>query len=311
MKKISLFLLPVFTALLSPGPVWAAPKKIKIVTTTTTFASIAKEIAGEDAEIYSIASPHRDIHFISPTPKDVMKLKKADFFIHGGLDLEAWRGPLLDAVGRTELMVPSGERQIDVSKGIPLLEIPTSLSRAEGDIHAFGNPHYWTDPENAKIIADNIAEGFARAYPDDAEFFRKNSGAFKQKIDEKMKDWANRMGPYQGTPVITYHKNWSYFAQRFGLVVLEQLEPKPGIPPTAKHVAELIKLMKEKKVKVIIKETYQESRTPNRIAETTGAAVLTLAQTVGELKEATDYASMIDYNISLLEKALSKKVGAL
>ncbi len=302
MKTKNIFLSLLCFLILSHAPSARADKKIKIVTTTSTFASIAKEIAGDKVEIYFIASPKRDIHFISPTPKDVMKLKSADVFIHAGLDLEAWRGPLLDVVGRTELMWPSGEKQIDASKGITLLEIPTSLSRAEGDIHLYGNPHYWMDPANGKIVAHNIAEGLARLYPEDGDFFQKNDEAFGKKIDEKMKEWERIASPHKDEPIVTYHKNWSYFAERFGFVVVGQLEPKPGIPPTPKHMAELIHLMKEKGVKVILKESYQESRTPAKIAKETGAKVLLLAQSVEETKEASDYISMIDYNIRELTR---------
>lgn len=305
-KLFGLLLLALILSLTPAEKGWAA-KKIRIVATTSALASIVREIAQDKADVYFIASPHRDIHFIAPTPKDVMKLKKADGFVHAGLDLEAWRGPLLDAVGRTELRGPRGEKQIDVSKGISLLEVPASLSRAEGDIHLYGNPHYWIDPENGKMIANNIAEGLAKIFPEDRDFFRKNADEFIRKLDEKTRDWTHRMAPYQGTPVVTYHKSWSYFAQRFGLIVLDQLEPKPGIPPTPKHMAELVQTMKDKGVKIIIKESYQESRTPKKVAEETGATVLTLAQEVGETEEASDYSSMIEYDIRQLEGAIKPK----
>jgi len=217
------------------------------------------------------------------------------------LDLEAWRDPLLVAAGNARFL-GGGKDSIDASKGVPLLEIPTSLSRAEGDIHLYGNPHYWTDPENAKIMANNLAEGLARIFPEKADSFRKNAGEFNRKIDEKMTDWLRRLDRQKGSAVVTYHRNWPYFARRFGLVVVGELEPKPGIPPTAKHLAELVRIMKEKGVKIIIKESYQESRTPKKVAEETGGVVLTLAQQVEENKGATDYFSMMENNIQLLEE---------
>ena len=281
-----------------------AAEKMKIVTTTSTFASIAKDIAQDQAEIYSIASPNRDIHFISPTPKDVMKLKKADVFVHGGLDLEAWRGPLLDAVGRTELMTPNGERQIDVSKEILLLEIPTSLSRMQGDRHAYGNPHYWLDPLNGKIIAQNIANGLVKLYPQDADFFQKNLQAFDGRMDVKMKEWQAKLAPYKGSGVVVYHNSWPYFTERFGIVTLGTLEPKPGIPPTPKHLQELIQTMKEKGGKVIIKEVFHESRTPKKVAGETGAVVVTLATEAGETKG--NYFSLFDEDIHRLADAFKK-----
>jgi zinc/manganese transport system substrate-binding protein len=284
---------------------WAA-KKIRIVTTTTVFGDIASQISGNQAEIYSIASPNRDIHFIAPTPRDVLKIKKADVLINAGLDLEAWRGPLLDAAGRMDLMWPNGERQIDVSKSIQLLEAPSSLSRSQGDIHAYGNPHYWPDPENGKIIARNIADGLSRLYPEDAGTFEKNYTAFTAKIDEHMKQWQVEMAPYKGQAVVSYHKSLIYFTRRFGLIDAGELEPNPGIPPTAKHLADLERMMREDNVKIILKETFYENRTAEKVAKETGAVIVMFAQAVGEVKEAKDYISMIDYDVRAVAEGFKK-----
>ncbi len=305
MKKSFLFL-SIFLASLILSTKLFASDKIRIVTTTSTIADLVQEITGDKADIHYVASPKRDIHFIAPTPKDVLKVKKAQVFVHSGLDLEAWRGPLLDAVGRTDLMWPSGDKQIDVSKGISLLEVPTSLSRSQGDQHAYGNPHYAMDPVNAKIMANNIAEGLSHIFPDQSANFKKNADDLNQRIGEKLKDWIKRMSPYQGTNVVTYHRNWSYFTERFGLIVVGEVEPEPGIPPTAKHMASVINSMKEKNVKIIMTESFRESRAPAKIAQATGAKVLTLAQDVGETKEAKDYISMMEYDVSELEHALEK-----
>lgn len=285
------------------GPLGASGR-IRIVTTTSTFERITKAIVGDKAEVYSIASPNRDIHFISPTPKDIVKMKSADVFVHAGLDLEIWRASLLDAVGRTDLMWPSGDRQIDVSRGIELLEVPSNLSRAQGDVHAYGNPHYWMDPANAKAIARNIAEGLAGLYPADAAFFMKNSGDFANRIDRKMKEWETLIAPFRGAGIVVYHNDWPYFMGRFGFVVCGYLEPKPGIPPTARHIQEIERIMAEKGVRVIVKEVFHESRTPNKIAEETGARVVTLSQEAGEVKG--DYFALIDHDVQELVKALKQ-----
>jgi ABC-type Zn uptake system ZnuABC Zn-binding protein ZnuA len=277
-------------------------EKIKIVATTSTLASIAGEITGEKAKIDFIAAPNRDVHSIAPTPRDIMKLKNADIFIHAGLDLEAWRGPLLDAVGRLDLMWPTGERQIDVSKGISLLEVPDSLSRAQGDIHAYGNPHYWTDPLNAKVIAGNIAKSLAAIYPGESTYFDQNLRAFNERIDQKMEEWKQVAAVFRGQWLIVYHNSFPYFFERFGLQLAGTIEPKPGIPPTAKHLAELIRLMKEKKAGVIIREPFEESRSPRKLAEQTGARVLTLSQSVGEPRGASDYFLLMDYNLRTLRE---------
>ena len=303
MKKKILMAL-VLTAFLSGnGKVFAADK-IKVVATTSTFASIAREIAGDRADIYSIASPHRDIHFFSPTPKDVMKVKGCDVFIHAGLDLEIWRGPLLDAAGKIHLMWPAGERQIDLSRGISLLEIPTGLSRAEGDIHAYGNPHYWLDPVNGKGIARNITDGLVKLYPQDADYFKKNLQAFDDKMDSKLQEWQARLAPYKGGNVVVYHNSWPYFTERFGLVTTGYLESKPGIPPTPRHIEELVRTMKSKGTKVIIKEAFYENRTPKKIAKETGAAIAALATETEEGQG--DYFSLFDENTLRLADAFSK-----
>jgi zinc/manganese transport system substrate-binding protein len=299
MIALAIFMLSTFNLL--------AADPIKVVTTTTTFESIAEEIIGSDAEYYSVAPPNRDIHFISPTPKDVLKTKKADVFIHGGLDLEIWRDPLLNATGRRDLI--NGEKAIDVSKGISLLEIPTDLSRAQGDIHLHGNPHYWIDPENAKIIADNIAEGLTARYPDKAAQFQKNAAVFKSKLDDKIKGWKSRLDPYEGTRIVTYHNCWPYFAKRFGFEIAGQLESKPGIPPTAKHLSELMKIMKEKNVQIIGLETFREKKTSKKVSKETGAKVVPMLQQVGEKKDVSDYVSLIEYNVNALESALNTEQG--
>ncbi len=296
-------ILGVALLLMQVCPLMAADK-IKVVTTTSTFASIIQEIIRDKAEVYSIASPNRDIHFITPTPKDVMKLQKADIFVHAGLDLEAWRGPLVDAVGRSEFLWPGGEKQIDVSRGIPLLEIPANLSRIQGDIHAYGNPHYWLDPLNGKVIAENIEEEFSRIYPEDAVFFKKNLQEFKSKTDERIKIWESQIAPYKGAGVVPYHNSWPYFLQRFGFVTPAHLEPKSGIPPTLRHIQEVVRIMKEKKGRIIIKEIFHESRTPKKIAKETGAVIVTLATETGEGKG--DYFSLFDENVHRLADAFSK-----
>ncbi|MFH0984903.1 MAG: metal ABC transporter substrate-binding protein [Candidatus Omnitrophota bacterium] len=299
-----LSLLPLFSGNL------LGAEKLNVVATTTTLSSIAQEVAGDKIGLQAIASTKQNIHHYAPTPRDVLKIKRADVLIHEGLDLEAWRQPLLEAAGNRRFL-GEGEYSIDVSRGVLLLEIPATFSRAEGDIHVFGNPHYVGDPGNAKIIALNIAEGLAKVDPENADFFRGNATAFNKKLDAKIKDWETRMAGFRGVPVVTYHRSWSYFIKRFGLSVIGEVEHKPGIPPTAKHLAGLIQQMKDKKAKVIIKEPFEETRAPKKIAEETGAQVVTLSQSVGEPQEAKDYISLMEQNISLIEWALAGQKGGV
>lgn len=287
------------------GQVFAG-EKIRMVTTSSVLAAITHEITGDLADIHYVVPPRQNIHFVAPTPKDVLKTKKADVFIREGLDLESWCDPLLNAAGNPKFF-GNGKALIDASNGISLVEVPASLSRTEGDIHQFGNPHYWLDPANGGQIADTVTNGLRALYPEHADRFKTRADQFKKRLGEKLKSWESEMAPYRGTAVVTYHRSWPYFLARFGLVTLGELEPKPGIPPTAKHLAGLIQSMKEKKAAVVIKEPYQESRAPEKVARETGARVVTLSQMVGEPKEASDYIALFDHNIAAIKTALEKK----
>ncbi len=309
-KKLNkLWILVMSLSFLSPSMLWAE-SKIKVVATTTTLASLATEIAGDRIRVFAIASPRQNLHHYGPTPKDVLKVKEADVLVHQGLDLEVWREPLLDAAGNPHFMGESPYR-IDASKGIELLEVPLSISRAQGDIHLFGNPHYLGDPENYKVIAGTIAQGLISIDPAHADLYKSNEARFSARIDEKMAEWKMRMAAFRGSSILTYHKSWVYFAERFGLKIVGEVEPKPGIPPTAKHLADLMQIMKGKKVKVVIREPFEESGSPEKIALETGATVVTLSQAVGEPKEAKDVFLLMDQNIQRLEDALKKSGGKL
>lgn len=287
--------------LLSAQPAQAA-ERLRIAATTPSIASIAAAVAGSEADVYAVAAANRNLHFITPTPRDVLKVKKADVFIHGGLDLEVWRGPLLDAVGRQEFI--SGARAIDVSRNIVLVNKPEDVSRAHGDIHLYGNPHYWTDPVNAKVMTDNIAEGLSALYPESAARFRGNAELYKARLDEKITEWQSRMAPFRGRTVVAYHDSWPYFLGRFGLSSAGFLEPKPGIPPTPRHYEELLQLMRRKNARVIIRETYHEKKTPEKLARETGAAVAVLQQ--DRSLEEGGYETSVERNVSALEAAFQQ-----
>jgi len=285
-----------------------ASERLRIAATTPSIASLAAEVAGREADVYSVAAANRNLHFITPTPKDVLKVKKADVFIHGGLDLEVWRGPLLDAVGRQDFI--SGSRAIDVSRNIALVDKPEEVSRAHGDIHLHGNPHYWTDPANAKVMTDTIAEGLSALYPEKSDEFRRNAEVYKTRLDAKMTEWQSRMAPFRGRAVVAYHDSWPYFLGRFGLSSAGFLEPKPGIPPTPRHFEELVQLMRKENVRVIIRETYHEKKTPEKLAGETGAVIAVLQQ--DRSFEEGGYEASVERNVAALEAAfqLAEKASA-
>ncbi len=299
MKKIVLVLLA--TVFLS-HPAAQAADKIRVVATMNTLGEFTQKIMGDEAEIHVVAKLGRDIHFIQPTPKDVLKVKKAEVLVHSGLDLEAWRQPLLNAAGNTDFL-GSSEKAVDASQGIELLEVPAILSRSEGDLHIFGNPHYWTDPANAEQMVRNIASGLSRIYPESAARYQANAETLIHQIHTAAADWDRRLAPYKGTAIVTYHKSWPYFAKRFGFDIIGYLEPKPGIPPTAKHLQEIERLIKEKNARMLIKETYNEKRPAEKVTRESGIPLVTLLQFSGDEKT-NGYIGMMDENVKRIEEAL-------
>ncbi len=283
----------------------AAAQRLKVVTTMSTFADLAKSVGGDYIEVSSIASPKFNPHFIEPKPSDVVKVKRADLLIHAGLDLELWRGPLLDAAANREVM-PGGPRELDLSRSIALLEVPDHpVNRAEGDIHLYGNPHYWTDPENGKIIAQEIGEKLCAIDPDHAGEYRRNLQALLARLDEHMTQWHVRLSPLKGQEVVGYHNEWPYLMRFADLTMSQFLEPKPGIPPTPKQIEFLEHYVGEKHIRAIAQSTYFKQQAANAVATHTGAKVIELCQNVGEVPACSDYVAMIDYNVNQLIGALS------
>lgn len=280
-----------------------AESPLKVVTTLSSYADIAKSIGGELVDVKYVASPKFNPHFIEPRPSDVLRVKNSDLFIHSGLDLEAWRGPLLDAAARADIR-QSGERQLDLSLGIKILEVPDHVvSRAEGDIHIFGNPHYWLDPENGKIIANEIASKLAMIDAQHRDEYEKNLATFTNTLDKKIEEWKRELLPYQESEVIGYHNEWLYLMSFSGLSMKYFLEPKPGIPPTPQQAEFIKKYIKEHKIREIVQATFNPSDAGEMVAKETNSKLLVLCQNVGELPQASDYISMIDYNISQIVEA--------
>jgi len=239
----------------------AAPQKgaaaeIKIVTTSTDLASIAKFVGGDKVEVDHIIQGYQNPHYVDVRPSYMLKLHKADMFVKIGLDLELW-APILAEGARNKDIIKGGPGYVDASIGTEILEIPqVRVTRELGDIHLYGNPHYWMDPLNGKVIADNILAGLKRIDPKDSEYFEKNKQEFDKKIDEMLPKWEEMMRPYWGTKIVTYHQTWPNFAKRFGLVVIGYVEPKPGVPPSPSHISSLIETMKAEDVKIILQEPF-------------------------------------------------------
>ncbi|HZI92760.1 MAG TPA: metal ABC transporter substrate-binding protein [Patescibacteria group bacterium] len=329
-----------------PAGAAATAGKLSVVATLPNLGSIAQEIGADHVDVMTIASGLQDAHFVDPKPSFIVKLRSADLILVNGLDLEIGWVPPLTQGARNSKLLPGGPGYIDCSSRISVLEIPTgTLSRAEGDVHPFGNPHYLGDPLNAEQVAGVIADAFKRTRPADAEFFEKRRADFVKRlhaalfgpelvdlvggaklsrlaqgfeleaflqsgsVDGKplashLGGWLGKLRPYAGVKVVTYHKDYSYFEKRFQLDVAEYVEPKPGIPPSLKHIDELTQRLSAGDIRLLITRPYVEHRSTDQLSEKSKLPVVTLPLEVGGAPEATDFFKLFDYVTSQIVTAL-------
>lgn len=284
-----------------------AASKINVMTATEDLAALAREVGGDAVTVDSIAKGYQDPHFVEPKPSFLLKLQHADLLVVVGLQLEiGWLPPLITQSRNPKIQVNSAG-YFDASNYCQILEKPQgAVSRAMGDVHPLGNPHYWLDPENGRRIAKALADKFSSMQPASASTFAQRYADFDKRLAAAEKGWEAKMAPYKGRKVITYHRSWPNFCERFGLNVVDYVEPKPGIPPTPAHTLDVINLMKRDNVRLILVEPYFDLRTPNSIAQQTGGQVVVLMPSVGGNKETTDYFKLFDYDINLLVNSFSK-----
>jgi len=287
-----------------------AQGKLNVITTTEDLASIAQEIGGDRITVESIARGYQDPHFVEAKPSFILKLQKADLLVVVGRELEiGWLPPLITQSRNSKVQV-GASGYLDASTQARILDIPTGqITRAMGDVHPQGNPHYWLDPENGKAIGRELADKLGELRPNDRAFFQQRLTDFSGRIDAAEKRWLAALAPYKGVKVVTYHNSFPNFAERFGLNVAGFIEPRPGIPPSPQHTLDLINEMKQQNVKVIMVEPYFDSKTPNAIGRSTGAQVLVMPPSVGGVKMVTDYFSLFDYDVNLLVTALKTATG--
>jgi zinc/manganese transport system substrate-binding protein len=308
MKLISSFFVLLLALALPSGA--AAQGKVAVVATTEDLASIASEVGGDRIAVESIARGYQDPHFVEAKPSFILRLQRADLLVVVGRDLEiGWLPPLINQ-SRNAKIQPGAPGYLDASLQARILDLPTGqVTRAMGDVHPLGNPHYWLDPENGKVVARAIAARLGQLRPNDRALFDQRLNDFVARLDAAEKRWLSQLAPYKGVKVVTYHRSYSNFADRFGLDVMGYVEPRPGIPPTPQHTLDLIGEMKSQNVKVVIVEPYFDLKTPNAIARETGAKVLVLPPSVGGVKEITDYFKLFDYDINLLATTLKQALG--
>jgi len=302
-------LMALMAAMLLPG-LAAAQDKLNVVTTTEDLASLAREVGGDRVTVEAIARGYQDPHFVEAKPSFILKLQKADVLIVVGRELEiGWLPPLIQQSRNAKVQVGAAG-YLDASQGVRILEIPTGqITRAMGDVHPQGNPHYWLDPGNGGLIAKAIAAKFSEFRPADRAYFEQRLADFSKRLADAMARWTAALAPYKGMKVVTYHRSFPNFADRFGLDIVGYVEPRPGIPPSPAHTLELMQEMKRLGVKIVLVEPYFDLKTPEAIGRETGAKVLVMPPSVGGVKQVTDYFGLFDFDVKLLLDAIQSVGG--
>jgi zinc/manganese transport system substrate-binding protein len=284
-----------------------AQAKLDVVATLPDYGAIAAEIGGDKVKVTSIARGTEDQHFVDARPSFVRALNQADVLIEGGAELEiGWLPPLVNGA-RNGKILSDAPGHLILSRGIRLLEVPTSpVDRSMGDVHPFGNPHFTLNPKNGRIIADSIAETLGKVDPGNAAYYKSNRDTFNKRLDAKLAEWDKLMEPFRGTKVVTYHKSFDYFIDHFGLVLAGTIEPKPGIEPSPTHISALIPRAKEQGVKLIMIESFRPRKTPEYVAKAIGAKLLLLPGSVGANEKVKDYFALFDYDVAQIIEALKQ-----
>jgi zinc/manganese transport system substrate-binding protein len=290
-----------FVAILVTPSTSPAADKLKVVATTPDFAAVARAVGGDRVEVTALARPTEDPHFVDAKPSHIITLNHADVLIEGGADLEVgWLPPLMDGARNPKIAL-GAPGHIRASEGIQLLDVPAVLDRSQGDVHGAGNPHLMMDPANARLVAQRVADTFCGLDAPSCSTYRANLDAFQAQLDAKTQEWTVALAPFKGMPIVTYHTTWRYFAERFGLVSEIFLEPKPGIPPSPPHLAEVIQQMNERKIRLVLVEPFQSRKTAEAVAARTNAVVVDVCQFPGGLPGTeNDYIALIDADVKAI-----------
>jgi zinc/manganese transport system substrate-binding protein len=300
----------VLAFLLAVPAIASAQGKLNVVATTEDLGSLAREIGGDKVSVTALAKGYQDPHFVDPKPSFILAVSRADVLIVVGRELEiGWLPPLLTS-SRNARIQTGANGYMDASLNVRILEIPTGqITRAMGDVHPLGNPHYWLEPGNGRRIAEAIRDKLSQLSPGNASYFAQRYSDFDMRLAAAEKRWDATMAPFKGTKLVTFHRSWPNFMERWGLDVIGYVEPKPGIPPTPQHTLEVIDAMKREGAKLIVVEPYFDLKTPQSIASQIGGKVLVLAPSVGGTKEATDYIALFDYDVNQLAAAFKQLGG--
>lgn len=272
--------------------------KINIVASTTDLADIAKRIGGNRVSVASISNGKQDHHYVEILPSYMLKVKKADIYLKVGLELDVWANQIIDGSRNSKLTI------VNCAENIMPLEVPkTKINASMGDIHSMGNPHYWLDPLNGKIIAQNILQAMLIVDPEGREIYQNNYNHFIESLDQAIQKWEDEFTSLNNQQMIFYHNSWPYFNQRFGLHAIQFVEPKPGIMPSPAHIEKLIQIIKSQDIKIIGMETYFSDKAPKFLSDKTGIKIIRLAQSVNALPGTNSYIKMIEYNLQTIRSA--------
>ncbi len=308
MKRL---LVSVIATVIALASIAHARAGISVITSTEDLAALVKEIGGDKVSVEALAKGYQDPHFVEAKPSFVLKLHSADLLVVVGRELEiGWLPPLITQ-SRNSKIQPGGAGYLDASLTARILDIPTGqVTRAMGDVHPQGNPHFWLEPGNGRQVAKAIQDKLTSLSQGDSAYFAQRYADFDRRLAEGEKRWQAAMAPYKGLKIVTYHRSWPNFADVFGLDVVGYVEPKPGIPPSPAHQLELTQAMKQQGIKIILVEPYFDLQTPNKIARDTGAKVVVMPPSVGGVKEVQNYLQLFDYDVNLLISAI-KETGAV
>ncbi|HKP62680.1 MAG TPA: metal ABC transporter substrate-binding protein [Polyangiales bacterium] len=306
MKKLTSIIFACAAVWLGLTPPAAA--ELRVVTTTTDLGYFAQTVGGNRVQVDTICKGGQDPHFVQARPSYMVTLSKADLVIAVGLELEVGWLPSLISGARNPAINPGRPGYFEAASAIKPIDVPSGgVDRSRGDIHPFGNPHFWLDPLNAKLAARAIAERLAQLDAPNAKFYRDNAGAFEQRIDKKMQQWQADMAPYKGTKIASYHATFNYFHRRFGLDGIGYLEDRPGIPPSPAHLVDLIRQMREQQVRVVFHESFYDRATSDMVGQRAGAQVLDLPTSVGGASGVSSYEQLIDYIVGHFVSAMKQK----
>ena len=284
-----------------------AGSKLHVIATVGDLGAIAREVLGDAGDVVVLAKPTQDPHFVDARPNLILDLNRADALVSMGLDYEVGWLPVLVKGSRNGKIQNGGAGAIVASTMVPLQEVPQQrVDRSMGDIHPGGNPHFTMDPRNGARIARGLAERFGALGPDNRALYARNAEAFVQRLDARTKEWERRLASRRGTPVVSYHKSVIYLTSWLGLDDAGTIEPKPGIPPNAAHVAELVNEMKARKVPAILQERWYPSSVAETIARQTGARLVLIA---GMTSERGSYLDHIEEIVAALEGALPPRAA--